>query len=337
MKVNLRKTIVASATLYIGLLVMVATLYAQMSVTPTLYVNPPLIEDPSILPNSTITVRIMVDTVSNMKKCDFNLTFNPNVLLVQRITGLPVQGQYPTRNMLVDDDAGFIWINMTYTPAVNVSSPTGLVEIQFFVKDFGSSPLHFESSNMTDTDGLPISHQTTDGFVHIFVRNIAVEDISLPTNETYVGRVIPVNVTVLNDGDMTENFTVSLYYDSTLIATQNVTILIPHQHTSIVFNWNTTLVAPSATPYNMKAIASTVPNESNLTDNTLIRGTIKLKIVGDVNGDGSVNIDDLIAWDHAYGTQFGETNWNEQADVDGNGLVNEDDATLILQHYRETL
>jgi len=333
----------------LGILVLAMILCATLSVTTTalffqlsssnttLYVSPPSIEDPTILPNQTIVIRIMLSSVTNMKSCEFNLTFSPSVLSFQRVTKLTVQGQYPESNIDVDDIVGYIWVSLSYKNALTITTDTGLVEIEFFVKNYGSTPLHFETSTLLNNSGLPITHETQDGFVHIFIRNIAVKEIHLPCNETYVGRIIPINVTVLNDGDIPENFNVSLYYDTTLIEIKNVPNLLPKENTTITFNWNTSSAAPRAEPYTIKAEASTVPYEANVNDNKLGDGTIKLKIVGDVNGDGAVNIDDLSAWNNAYESHVGEPKWNEQADINYDGVVDKADAMIIIEHYKETL
>lgn len=303
----------------------------------TLYADPPTIEDPTIVPGDNIIIHVMIDSVSDLKTCEFNLTFSPSILSVLRITKLAVQSQYPDSKVNFDSDAGYIWVSLTYKNAVTITSNTAIIEIEFNVKDYGFTSLHFQSSNLLNSTGQPIAHETRDGSVNIIIRNIITKEISFSIHETYVGRVIPINVTVLNDGNIAENFTVSLFYDSTLIETKNVTNLPPQQNITLTFNWNTTAVAPSITPYTIKAEASTVPYEVNVTDNTLVDGTIKLKIIGDVNGDGTVNINDLIAWDNAYESHVGNANWNAQADINNDGVVDKADATLILDHYKETI
>ncbi|MEM2118137.1 MAG: cohesin domain-containing protein [Candidatus Bathyarchaeia archaeon] len=335
---KIKTTLIMATLLFAMLSFTLTTLFAQTSPSDTtLYVDPPSIEDPTILPGDTIIIKIMIDAIANMKNCEFNLTFNPNVLSVKQVTKQLVQGQYPNTNVDVDDVVGYVWVNLTYTTAVTVTTDTALVEIKFFVKGYGTSPLHFESSALKDNAGTPIPHDTQDGFVRIFVRNITVQDIVVLYHETYVGRVIPINVTVLNDGDIPESFSVSLFYNSTLIATQNVVDLLPKENTTLTFNWDTAAVPPSLDLYVIRAEASILPNELNTADNTLEDGTVKLKIVGDVNGDGIVDIDDLIAWDAAYESHSGDPNWNEQADLNYDGKVDKADAMIILENYHEKL
>jgi hypothetical protein len=333
---NIKTILAILAILCVAFPIAAATLLVQTGASSTgLYVDPPSIEDPSIFPSNHIIIHIMIDSVSNMKTCEFNLTFSPGILSVWRLTKLAVQGQYPDSK--VNSDAGYIWVSLTYKTAVTITSNTSILEIEFVAENYGATSLHFQSSKLTDNVGNPITHGTHDGFVMIILRNIVTKQISLSTLETYVGRIIPINVTVLNDGNIPESFTVSLYYDTTLIETKDVTDLAPKENITLTFNWNTGTVSPRVTPYTMKAEASTVPYEVNLTDNTLVDGTIKLKIVGDVNGDGTVNINDLIAWDNAYGSHAGDGNWNAQADINNDGTVDKADATLILDHYKETL
>jgi thermitase len=60
-------------------------------------------------------------------------------------------------------------------------------------------------------------------------------------------------------------------------------------------------------------------------------------ILGDINGDGTVDLKDLVLMTCAYGSTPGCTNWGANADLDGNGRVSLTDlvtvATRYGQHY----
>src|SRR5271157_321982 len=56
-------------------------------------------------------------------------------------------------------------------------------------------------------------------------------------------------------------------------------------------------------------------------------------IPGDVNHDGKVNLQDLVTLALAYGSKPGDTNWNPNADIDGNGVVDRADLAILAQHY----
>ncbi len=329
--------LIASGSLCIMLSVIATTLFASVSAsTPMLYVDPPNIMDPAIFPHDTIVVSIIVDSVSNMKRCEFNLTFNAEVLAVERIAILKLQGQYPQTHTNFESNMGYIWAQLIYENASTISEATQLMEVEFYVMDYGSTDLHFQSSILIDDNEQPIPHESKDGFVWILKRDILIQGISPSKYETYVGRMVFVNVTVSNDGDLLENFTVNLFYDSTLIATMNLS-LSSKEEAIVPFVWNTSETSPRLEPYSLKAEASILPYEADTLNNVLLEGDVKIKIMGDVNGDGTVDINDLIEWDNAYGSHLGEPKWDDQADINNDEMIDELDAMLILEHYKETL
>ncbi|MEM3760052.1 MAG: hypothetical protein QXZ02_02945, partial [Candidatus Bathyarchaeia archaeon] len=85
-----------------------------------------------------------------------------------------------------------------------------------------------------------------------------------------------------------------------------------------------------------KAEATTVSGEADTSNNLLVDGIIKVKIIGDINNDDYVDINDLNAWDVAYGSKSGDPNWNPQADINNDGIVDKADGMLIIENYHNT-
>jgi PKD repeat protein len=56
-------------------------------------------------------------------------------------------------------------------------------------------------------------------------------------------------------------------------------------------------------------------------------------LVGDINGDGTVDISDAILLSSAYGSTPGDPNWNPSADLNGDGTVDLLDAIILSAHY----
>lgn len=54
--------------------------------------------------------------------------------------------------------------------------------------------------------------------------------------------------------------------------------------------------------------------------------------VGDVNGDGKVNLADLQAFAAAYMSRKGDPNYNLAADFNQNGVINQADARILIKH-----
>ena len=133
-------------------------------------------------------------------------------------------------------------------------------------------------------------------------------------NMTYSGRIVNVTVVAANIGDLPATFNVTAYYDNITIGIQPILDLYPGVNTTLVFEWNTTGLEPCSS-FTTSAEASPVLYELNLTNNILVNGLVKIKILGDINGDGKVDIFDIVLAADAYGTVLGDPLWNPDADV----------------------
>jgi hypothetical protein len=60
-------------------------------------------------------------------------------------------------------------------------------------------------------------------------------------------------------------------------------------------------------------------------------------LIGDLNGDGKVDIMDIAIVAKAYGSIPGDPNWNPVADINGDGKVDIMDIAIVAKHYGETI
>ena len=107
------------------------------------------------------------------------------------------------------------------------------------------------------------------------VRDVAVVGVTPSVTELNVGQVVNITVTVRNEGNVTENFDVTLYYDDTIIGTETVTGLEPGAEKTLIFSWDTSGVPVGE--YVIKAVASMVPGETDIDDNVYVDGTVIVK------------------------------------------------------------
>ncbi|HQN48775.1 MAG TPA: cohesin domain-containing protein, partial [Caldisericia bacterium] len=69
-------------------------------------------------------------------------------------------------------------------------------------------------------------------------------------------------------------------------------------------------------------------------DFLLIEKVIKITLLmGDINDDGKVDSEDLIIFALSFGTQIGDSNYNEKCDLNGDGKVDADDLLLLAQNF----
>ena len=302
-----------------------------------LYLSPSLIADPTIVPPAIVAVNVSIFNVTNMAYCEFNLSYTPGIFYVVELAKQAVEGQIPSMYYEIEDYLGYVFVRLSYGTPVTVSGNATLLILNFAVVDYGITPLHFHDGIMKDGGGNGIPFTTEDGFLAIIKHDIAVTNVTVSPSETYIGRIVQITVTLQNYGNVPEDFATTIYADGNNITAIDILNLLPAETRIITYDWNTTSFAASNTPYIIKAEAEILPYETNTANNVYVDGNVKLKLVGDVNGDGTVNIDDLIAWDAAYGSIQGDPNWNAQADINGDGVVDSLDGYLILQNYRNSV
>jgi len=129
----------------------------------------------------------------------------------------------------------------------------------------------------------------------------------IPTEVTVnEGETVSIEVVAQNHGTNDETFTVRLYADLTLMNESGTIGLSPGQLEPMTFTWKL-----NAGTYKIWANVSAVYGEIYTVDNTFPA------ILGDANGDRTVNASDLSALSNAYGSKPGDSNWNPNCNFDG--------------------
>jgi parallel beta-helix repeat protein len=274
----------------------------------------------------------------------------------------------------VTDDVGFtvasnialVTVNPLPSVSVNpVSIIMGVGQSQTFISNVsgGSSPYSYQWY----LDGVAVSGQTSSSWVFtptapglhvVYVRimdNVGVQalsnnatvmvnihDIAVTNVEPFKtvigqGLSINLNVTIADLGNYTETFTVTLYINTASVESQNVT-LSSGNSTVLTLIWNTTGFAHGN--YTISAYASPVNGESNTTNNRFTYSPVTVTFLGDVNGDGKVNVLDLImiatrlGQSHGGGyTPFSKQwyNWSN-CDINNDNTINVLDLIACATH-----
>jgi PKD repeat protein len=161
---------------------------------------------------------------------------------------------------------------------------------------------------------------------------VQITGVTTSRNWVYPGVQVDITVTAKNLGDVTESFDVKVYYDSNLLATHSIVDLPSNTAITEVFSWNTSGLIP-CNNYTISAEATLVPFEYNTTNNVFIRH------VGDINGDGKVDMKDVALVAAAFGTVPGHPRWNPEADITGpiylvpDGKVDMRDVSLVAKNF----
>ena len=172
------------------------------------------------------------------------------------------------------------YVSMSFHMAFGV--PTGytgplpdMATIQFTVDDYGWSPLDLHDSVLSTPVGGEIIHEEVDGFFANEIHDVAVTAVTPSATEVTKPEPVYIDVTVLNEGDLTETFDVAAYYDGKPVETKKDVTLDALAEETLTFTWDTTYVNASAT-YTISANATAVPGEPDIyqDDNTLEDGQV---------------------------------------------------------------
>ncbi len=104
------------------------------------------------------------------------------------------------------------------------------------------------------------------------VHDVAVTSLLPSAASVAQGQTVTVTVQTANKGSVPENFTVTVYYNSTIIATKEITNLGLGETMITSLSWITEGVDPGS--YTIKATVSIVPGETSTFDNTMTYGSI---------------------------------------------------------------
>jgi PKD repeat protein len=243
-----------------------------------LYIDPPEIINFTLRPPSIVTVNVTVDDVIGMYDYEFRLSYNTEMLTCIGALINRVQGEtHFTPYILIDDGAGYIWINVTYHPPaipITTETPLALVTVYFQIDTLGSSVLHLSNTELSDTNRQPMPHETGDGFIMTAVRDVAIVYVASSTSWAYQGWPVDITVVAKNLGNISESFDVKVYYDGNLIGTQPVVNLAPNTEITLNFTWDTSGVLEGN--YTLTGEATTVPFEYDTANNVLVDGIVRI-------------------------------------------------------------
>jgi PKD repeat protein len=263
--------------------------------TAEVAVEPDRVED--VLLNETFTIDLTVADAEDIQGWDANITFDPTILEVVDAaeggfikSGAP--GGVPFFKYTAPDGKGYIYIGASYymvaPPGTGVNGSGILANITFQVVDIGNSPIHFKEEDMylwynngTGLDKQPrILH---DGFF-TNLHDIAITGITVSPTQVNPGDQASINVTVVNEGNFNETFSVTIFqslfpFPDNLTKIDHITgvTLEAGSTKTLEFTWNTTTGERSGI-YNITAEVPPVAKEAekNIADNVRVEGTVTI-------------------------------------------------------------
>jgi cytoskeletal protein CcmA (bactofilin family) len=119
--------------------------------------------------------------------------------------------------------------------------------------------------------------------------------------------------------------------NSNLIETKTISDLPSGSSIVVTFAWDT-IPVPKGN-YTISAAASIIPGEIDTEDNTHIDGQVQETILGDVTGDGKVNILDVAKVAKAFLATETDPQWDPNVDLDNSGQINIVDISKVAKEF----
>jgi len=211
--------------------------------------------------------------------------------------------------------------------------------------------LTFTDNNYTDTLRLEAVNGNLSGAQNVsflsdtpIIVELGLHDDATTNAEplkTVVGQgfSVHINVALVNRGNFTETFNVTVYANDTQVETQPVTLENGTSKT-MTFTWNTTRFAYGN--YTVSAVADTVPNEADTTNNNCTCNVaVHVGVPGDVSGpiqgepDGKCGMRD-ISWIilHFNGKPC-DTRWLANTDINNDNVTNMRDISIAILNFNK--
>ena len=219
------------------------------TVAPVSYPRPN-VEKQDFVKKNTVGLEITLKSIA-MNPKDVLLTINVYDALGQQIYGSLIAIKMPY---------GKLPIYQPFTIPENAAIGTAKILVNVFDKE-------------PSLGGVPYCRETSATF-NILLKDVAIMGASMSASELYLGEVLNIHVTVKNLGSTPETFNVTIYSNSSAIATTTVNSLGAGVAKTLDFAWNTS--SASIGNYKITASASQVPEETNTINNHYVIGDLSI-------------------------------------------------------------
>jgi hypothetical protein len=352
------KNKIVTSIVILSLALLVLTAMSKLTVnadSTTIHVAHAAISDAIV--GQSYTVDINVTDVTDLYGWEFQLSYDPAILSVTSANIVPGGLNTPTYTYQQQTTSGLIWwaVSTTLPNTTGITyAEHAIFEIVFQTIGTGTCNLHLSGTILSDPAGDAISHTDSDGTIMVGTRDLTVTSITVDNlgcqiykddthgdGSTYY---YPVEVQVQNTGTLdASSFFVKLeiyaYNGSSTEATQEINVtagLSAGSSTTINF---TSLFHPTKT--GMYKLTATVDSQNNIIEdneanNAQVLDNVPVTVMGDINGDGHVNVLDAVKISQAFYATPASPQWDIKADLNHDGTIDVLDAIRIGLHWGET-
>jgi len=349
------------SSLLLGIVPLAVPVYASETV---LRLSPSSIEDESLTPSNNITLTVEILNVTNLYGYELKIFYNNSVLNATeavRPSGHFLEPSDPTNQFVVkweiknDYNAthGRIWLSYTLLAPEPAKTGSGiLAQITFHVIGVGQTPIAFRDTKLADNTGSPIPHTAKSSYFS----NTAPPPPPPPPTANVT--TVEFNPDTLNLGrvkgwvsayiELPNGYQVSEINVSTVML--NETILVDLSAPVEIGDYDNDSISDLMVSFNRTELSEFIVSQGITTGNVSLTmtfqlndktpfqatQTIKVRMPGDTNADGEVDIIDLAFVGYCFGSNPGDPRWKDAADENEDGTIDVFDLISVLLNYGNT-
>ena len=219
-----------------------------------------------------------------------------------------------------------------------IALPPGAIETMiFYWNSTGVSPGNYGISayaSIVSGESDVANNRLEDGIVTLTVEvihDVAVTSLIPSKTVVFEGYCFSLNVTIENQGNLPETFNITIHANDNAINKTQISLNAGYSKT-IIFTWET-VNAIAYNDYMLNATVDEVNGENDTSDNSLSFTGLLIVHAGDIDGDGDVDIFDIVWIAQAYGSTKGDQTYNSNFDVDCDDDVDIFDIVSIVPFY----
>ena len=256
--------------------------YFQSLPPPEIHVKPSGVVDPSLQPGNAFSINVTVIQAVGVYAWSLNMSWDPAVLNVTNVEegSFLNQSAYGTTfNKHILQEEGFLYANCSLfgeSPDVSASGNGTLVTVSFLVEAVGSTVLDLYDTKLLGYGGGELPHEVQDGYFDNsgVRRDVSIVSVEASPTTVEAGDSVSITVVAGNEGDVTENFDVIVYWGDINIGTVSTSDLSPGSQKTLTFSWKTEGMVEGN--HTIEAVASAVIWEANTDDNTYVNGYVTI-------------------------------------------------------------
>jgi hypothetical protein len=256
--------------------------YFQSLPPPEIHVEPSSVVDVSLQPGNAFSINVTVIQAVEVYAWSLNMSWDPallNITEAKEGSFLNQSAYNTTFNRQILQEEGFLYANCSLfgeSPDVSASGNGTLVTVSFLVEAVGSTVFDLYDTKLLGYSGNELPHEAQDGYFDNsgVRRDVSIVSVEASPAAVEAGDSVSVTVVAKNEGDVTENYDVIVYWGDINIGTLSTSDLSPGSQKTLTFSWKTEGIVEGN--HTIEAVASAVIWEANTDDNTYVNGYVTI-------------------------------------------------------------